>query len=147
MCSRIATQLDAEMLRSRTLIHPVGTRFDLLPRVPDPAAQLGSRLLLRYLLPEQVGEFTGGTDRAQYVTPTAYAPGETISWLALPPATGPRTWVLLLDPAFLRDVRGPRWIHFGGGIEYVLPYGFPAEAVAEIGAGPAGAGRWELEVR
>lgn len=146
-CSRIATHLDAEMLRSRTVIDPIGTDTGSLRRVRDLVTELGGRLLLRYLLPEQVGELTRGTARPQCVTPTPYAPGETISWLGLPPASGPRTWVLLLDSHYLDDVRGPRWIQFGGGIEYVLPHGFSAEAVADVAPGPRGSARWELEVR
>ena len=128
-------------------IAPVGTPLSGLPQVVDLAGQLGKRLLLRYLEAKQVGSLAGGTTERQYVTPTAYSPEETITWLALPPSQGPRTWVLLLEPTRLTDVFGPRWIQAGGGIEYVLDSGFKAEAVADVAPGLPGSSRWELEVR
>src|SRR5215211_4018811 len=145
--SRLATHLDAEHIRIRTPIAAIGTPLHALPRVNDLDGQLGGRLLLRYLTADRVGTLLGGVRHRQFVTPTGYAPGETISWLALPPAAGPRTFALLLKPAQLNDVRGPRWIQFGGGIEYVLESGFSADAIADVAPGPIGAARWEVEVR
>jgi hypothetical protein len=45
---------------------------------------------------------------------------------------------MLLKPGEIAEVWGPRWVRFGGGIEYYLPRGFPPEAVALS---------WEVEVR
>ena len=45
---------------------------------------------------------------------------------------------MLLKPEEITEVWGPRWIRFGGGIEYYLPRGFPAAALAF---------QWEMEVR
>jgi hypothetical protein len=45
---------------------------------------------------------------------------------------------MLLKPEEIADISGPRWVRFGGGIEYYLPTGFPAVALAFP---------WELEVR
>jgi hypothetical protein len=98
-CSRIATNLDAEMLLVRTDISSIGTPPDDLPLVRNLVDQLAGRYLLRYLLSAQLGTLTSGTSRTQFVTPTAYAPEETVSWLTLPPSAGHREWVLLLDPA------------------------------------------------
>lgn len=51
-----------------------------------------------------------------------------ISWLALPtPAR--REFVLFLDALYLSDVRGPRRVLLGGGLEYLLASGFPANAI------------------
>jgi hypothetical protein len=145
--SRVATHLDAEMIVQHVAIAPVGTPLATLPVVPNLSEQLGGRLLLRYLTRDKVGTLLAGVAHRQFVTPTPYAPGETVSWLALPPAPGPRTFVLLLQPHLLTDVRGPRWIQFGGGIEYILESGFSADAVADVAPGPTGSSRWELEVR
>jgi hypothetical protein len=102
------------------------------------AGELGERYLLRYLLPHQVGVKMGGSGEPHWVTPTAYAPEETISWLALPAPRDPRPYVMLLKPGEIADIWGPRWVRFGGGIEYFLPQGFPAAALAFP---------WDLEVR
>ncbi len=97
-----------------TRIYPPGFPLAGLRRYrsqPVPAgnlvAQLGNRYLLRYLLPHQLGSLITGTNRRQHVTPTAYAPEETVSWLALPFPTQPRPYVLLLNPIHLTDVYGP----------------------------------------
>ena len=82
------------------------------------ARELGDRYLMRYLLPHQVGQFVGGSSGPHWVTPTAYAPEETISWLALPAPRDPRPYVMLLKPEEIVDIWGPRWVRFGGGIEY-----------------------------
>jgi hypothetical protein len=34
-----------------------------------------------------------------------------------------------LDPNQIPEVRGPRRVRLGGGLEYVLPKGFPASAL------------------
>lgn len=100
--------------------------------------ELGGRYLLRYLLSHQVGLYRNGSNERQYATPTPYAPEETISWLALPAPERPRPFVLILDPSKIVEVLGPRWVRLGKGIEYILPLGFPREAIV-FG--------WELEVK
>jgi hypothetical protein len=95
----------------------------------DVATELGNRYLLRYLLAHQLGQFRNGSSRKHYVTPTPYSAEETISWLALPQPTEPRTYVMLLDPARISVILGPRWVRLGKGIEYVLPDGFPQDAI------------------
>jgi hypothetical protein len=37
--------------------------------------------------------------------------------------------VLFLDPKYLSDLRGPRRVLLGGGLEYILASGFPANAL------------------
>lgn len=145
--SRIATHLDAEMLLLNTPIFPAHTSLAALPLVTNLPVQLGGRYLLRYLMTSQLGTLRSGTSDTQFVTPTPYAPEETISWLTLPPAAGYREWVLLLDPTQLADVRGPRQVRFGGGIEYVLVSGFPAAAIVNAVAGPPGSAGWEIQIR
>jgi hypothetical protein len=96
------------------------------------ARELGGRPLLRYGRMEQLTDFHMGSDRVHYVTPTPYAPSDASQWLALPRLTESRIGVGLIDPLKLGDrpVLGPRWVWLGGGIEYVLPEGFPPEAAA-----------------
>ena len=136
--SWLATLLDQEMLEMvrRVPIAPRTTPDNALPMKTGivVAAELGDRYLLRYLLPDQVSKVTewnrNGSSDPHWVTPTAYAPGETVSWSALPAPAQPRQYVMLLDPKKVaRDILGPRWIRMGKGIEYLLPNGFDAAAV------------------
>ena len=95
---------------------------------PDISAELGGRYLLRYLIRKQYRLFTTGSGSLQFVTPTPYSSTEVISWLALPtPAR--REFVLFLDAMYLSNVRGPRRVLLGGGLEYLLASGFPASAI------------------
>ena len=101
-----------------------------MPARPGPhiAAELGGRYLLRYLIRKQYRQFTTGSTALQFVTPTPYSPIEVISWLALPTPTR-REFVLFLDAMHLSDVRGPRRVLLGGGLEYLLASGFPANSI------------------
>jgi hypothetical protein len=45
---------------------------------------------------------------------------------------------MILDPMQIAEVKGPRRVLGGQGIEYLLPHGFPSSAVW---------GSWEREVR
>jgi hypothetical protein len=131
-CGRLATTLDEERL---ALVPVTPAPFDTtdadLDRWTgaDVAQHLGGRLLLRYIVPAQVGHFTDGDAGQHYVTPTAYAPHEAINWLALPAPNVSREYVLVLKPQALDVVLGPRVVRFGGGIEYIIPNGFDAAAL------------------
>ena len=130
-CSAIATRLDEEMLAHRpAIIYPSHTTLSAMPARPGPdiAAELGGRYLLRYLIRKQYRQFTTGSTALQFVTPTPYSPIEVISWLALPTPTR-REFVLFLDAMHLSDVRGPRRVLLGGGLEYLLASGFPANSI------------------
>lgn len=130
-CSAIATRLDEEMLAVRpAVVYPSHPSLAAMPARsgPDVAAELGRRLLLRYLLRKQYRKFTTASTSPQFVTPTPYSPTEAVSWLALPtPAR--RDFVLFLNPIHLSDVRGPRRVLLGGGLEYILASGFPAATI------------------
>lgn len=136
----IATILDENMLsRKGVTILGRNTPETALPvkRGSDVAFELGGRYLLRYMLKPQVGEFCGGSSVSHWVTPTPLAPADLPAYLALPHPTGKRTHVMFLDPALIPEIHGPRWVEGGKGIEYLLPHGFPGEAVF-VG--------WEIEV-
>ena len=130
-CSALATRLDEEMLLTRpAIIYPSDTAIAAMPARSgaDVAAELGGRRLLRYLTRSQYGQFAAGAPKLEYVTPTPYSPTEALSWLALPTATR-RSFVLILDPKEILEMRGPKRVRLGGGLEYVLPKGFPASAL------------------
>jgi len=130
-CSAIATRLDEEMLARRpVIVYPSHTPLSAMPARPglDVATELGGRYLLRYLTRKQYRQFTTGSASLQFVTLTPYSPTEAIAWLALPtPAR--REFALFLDPMRLSDIRGPRRVLLGGGLEYLLASGFPAAAI------------------
>jgi len=138
--SQLATSLDEEMLLAWGVsIAPSTTPDSKLPsklgrRV---AAEIGGRLLLRYLLASQVGIHTSGSKDRHFVTLTPYAPSETVRCLALPSPKLKREFVLLLKPEEIPRILGPRWIRYGIGIEYILPDGFPLSALAFP---------WEVEI-
>ena len=78
----------------------------------------------------------GAKDR-HHVTPTPYPAEETVSCLYLPKVSVRRPFVLILDPRRIDWVWGPHWVRYGSAIEYILPGGFPKEAIV---------GGWEMEV-
>lgn len=130
-CSALATRLDEEMLLARpAVIYPPYIAVSAMPARSgsEVATELGGRYLLRYLTRAQYRQFTTGADQLSFATPTPYSPTEAVSWLALPAPTR-RSFVLLLDPNQIPEIRGPRQVRLGGGLEYVLPRGFPAAAL------------------
>jgi hypothetical protein len=107
------------------------------PEVPDHrlpkrsgrevAAELAGRLLYRYV--PYTGVHEKGHSGPTFVCPTPYAGGDIIEWLALPRPDLVRDYVLLLDPALIAEIQGPRWCSLGGGIEYILPNGYLEDAI------------------
>ena len=167
-CSRIATLLHAAMLWHNVPhltyvnppsydIYPAGTPDKGLPEKSgnEVYLELGSRYLLRYLLPSQISIFlnlssmpSSFVQKTHYVTPTPYSPEETVPWLALPRPNIPRIYVVLLNPSKIPIdviIRGPRWVRMGGGIEYVLEK-FPIGAMENIGTDPTNPAQWPLLV-
>jgi len=136
VASWLATMLDQESLEARgvSIAGRLTSEAKLEVRSgSEVARELGGRVLLRYLLEEQVDFFTNGSiSRKHWLTPTPYAPSETIAWLALWVPNRPRRHVMLLDPARIDAIKGPRWIRFGRGIEYFLPTGFPEQALMPV---------------
>lgn len=132
-CSWLATVLDQEMLESHsgaTIASRLTPEADLTPRNgSDVATELGGRYLIRYVMPHQVGDYRNGSTDRHYVTPTPYPSDESISWLYLPRPMLIRTHALLVNPERVNVILGPRWIRIGKGIEYILPEGFPQDAI------------------
>lgn len=109
--SRLATILDSEMLRAKgVLSYPAGTPLTLMNPLSNVAlaTQLDGRYLLSYF--SQAPQTLTAWPNRTYVTPTPYSPEETVSWLALPNPSQPRGFVLLLNPAKLNNIYGPRWV-------------------------------------
>ena len=138
---RLATVLDQEMIEGRggTIAARSIADAALPPRSgADVAAELQGRFLVRYMLRSQVGDYGGGSTDKHWVTPTPLCTREIPSFLTIPNPLGRRTHAMLLDPAAITEILGPRWVRGGTGIEYLLPKGVPAAAVL-FG--------WEIEVR
>jgi hypothetical protein len=131
----LATNLDRHMLEERgTIIVPGVTQDAAVPSKSGVEVfdELGGRFLLQYLLTGQgdtVEKLSQIQGRLQWVTPTPYSPEETISMLALPAPEQSREYVLILDPRKIEEIQGPRRVLLGLGIEYILPKGFPKEAL------------------
>lgn len=145
--SWLATFLDYELLHAKGVqVEDAWMPIAALPSKTgvEVASELGGRFLLRYLLQYQVGNFSSGSASLHYVTPTPYSPEETISYLALPSPTTPRTHVMVLDPSKIPTLLGPQRIRGAPGIQYILPLGFPVDAI--VVPGVLGAS-WEIEVR
>lgn len=138
--SRLATTLDIEMLLSNGTSIAAPSVSTAMPERPgvDVALEICGRFLIRYIRPHQLGTLLGGTDNSQWVTPTPYPPEDAVRWLALPDPRDPPRHALLLDAARIRAICGPRYVRLGGGLEYLLPQGFPRDAIVD----PA----WEIEV-
>lgn len=125
--------LDQEMLEdvSRITIAARTTPNDALPRKSgaEVANELRGRVLLRYLVGERINSYQPGSPQLLYTSPTPFAPSDLSSWLALPSPEIARTFVTMLDPAQIHVILGPRWVRRGKGIEYLLPQGYPIEAI------------------
>jgi len=89
--------------------------------------------LLRYVRGSQLDEIEAGEfdwDRPHFVTPTALPPNEAPALLRLPKAREPATHALVLDPARVLNIQGPRYVALGRmTIEYVLPNGIPRSSL------------------
>ena len=137
----LATALDWEMLEVSRGVHIASgaTPDNELPlkQGREVSIELGGRYLLRYVLPDQVGLYTNGSNKRHFTTPTPYAPEEANHYLCLPSPKALRLFVILLNPYEISAVQGPRWVRLGRGIEYLLPNGFPRSAIVR---------GWELSV-
>lgn len=133
----LATELDSRMLDKRIAL--VGTPVGSLPVRPgsEVADELGGRLLLRYVPVQFVHEKY--RDTMTFVCPTPYASEDLGSYLALPNPTLLREFVIVLDPAKLDSIAGPRWCDLGQGIEYILTSGYPQAAIVAPG--------WAVRIR
>jgi len=140
--SWLATLLDQEMLETVSGV-AIAARSASITELPgktgaQAAEELRGRLLLRFVLPEQLGLFTDGSEAPHWATPTPLAIDDVIPWLDLPAPGHQRAHVMLLNPAKIEALQGPKWIRFGSGIEYFLPRGFSQEAILQA---------WEIELR
>ena len=133
-----ALNLDEEMLgRHGVALAPPFTADHALPVCVDLAGQLGGRYLIKYVrdgdhLLFRVPHVTPVFGGQHWVTPTVLCPEEIARVLHLPSNLPDPEYALVLDPAKL-DARGPRRSRFGTGIEYLLPNGFPSDAILPPG--------------
>jgi hypothetical protein len=145
----LATWLDAEMLMSRGvgIVDELrqGSEPPPLRAGPEVAAELGGRLLIKYLTQRQVSteQFRNGSERGEYATITPYTTDDVVAWLLLPAPAVARKHVLLLNPTAISWIAGPYWVASGRGIQYLLPYGFTPNAIVVPGST---AGHWGIPV-
>jgi len=131
-CSAIATRLDEEMLLNRSVhIYPPYTPVGTMPPRSGSAvaSELGGRYLLRYLLRTQYQHLTAATSQLRFVThtnPVFAKGGGLVARTADADKTAFRT--ISRSKSHSRDT-GPRRVRLGGGLEYVLPKGFPTDAL------------------
>jgi hypothetical protein len=132
----IATLLDQEMLEARA-VTPFSrlTPVSAMPTKTGAAVftELGGRFLLKYLADSDPQRYAAGTTEETFLTPTAVPVHDAATLLALPAPERRRRFVLVIDPRVVQDLRGPRWIRLGMGLEYVLPVGFGAAALVPPG--------------
>lgn len=123
--SWLATKLDELMLEGK-ILHPDTIDEEMpLRSGAEVAGEIAGRMLLRYTWDQN----EAGRDSPTFVTPTPLSQEEVPHWLNLPNRALPRPWVLLIDPAQVEVVQGPRWCSMGQGIEYLLPHGYADEAI------------------
>jgi hypothetical protein len=72
----------------------------------EVARELHGRLLIRYIVPRQLGEFDRGSTVQCYTTPTPYSPEEAVAYLVLPDPGTPRDYAYLLDPSRVPEIQG-----------------------------------------
>lgn len=136
----LATHLDRMMLMRRGQLHePLDAKEQPVRSGEEVADELNGRMLLRYVLDDDVHEAGKGRWQSTFVTPTPYSVDDLPSYLALPIPDVPRRHVVFLDPGEIDQIIGPRRVVGGEGIEYLLPGGYRREAVLEPG--------WAVRVR
>ena len=140
-CGHFATRLDLEMLLAQgvTVSASHVPDEDLPCKTGEEVArELAGRPLIRYLRREDVSRYVFGDENRHCATPTPYSVEDLICFLNLPDPLSARTHCLLLDPSRIPKILGPRYIAWGGGIEYILPDGFLQEDLMY---------EWALQVR
>src|SRR5947207_3309866 len=98
------------------------------------ARELRGRCLLHFTTESRLPDLRHGTNATIFATPTTFTPEEVGTWLQLPGARIPRDVILIIDPERIRFIQGPMWVATGRGIQYMLPEGFPEEAIVVPGA-------------
>jgi hypothetical protein len=137
-CAWLATQLDTRFVGEPRIANGTTSLASLPPRRgTDVSIELGGRPFIRYVTVANSGENSRASET--FVSPTSYSPEDASSWLALPSPLKLRKFAVLIDPAKVDWVKGPRWCSLGSGIEYILPDGYTAAAVLDPG--------WAVKVR
>lgn len=131
--------IDAKAISLKTEIAEASVDWAHLPERKGVHVywELGGRPLFRFLRYSQLGLFAEGSVDETFVTPTLYSRGDVVSALALPRPSDLPSHVLLIDPSRVSIIKGPRRVNWGSGLEYILPRGFPREALRLP---------WELEI-
>jgi hypothetical protein len=135
--SYLAVSIDLKFLLDRRAeespdIWPENARLAEMPTRTgrQVAGELGGRMLLRYVTEQHPPPASEA-----WLTPTPLGARGAGPILHLPVQVTARHWVLVIDPARVDAIKGPRRVIMGQGIEYYLPNGYGADAVLEPGYG------------
>jgi hypothetical protein len=135
----LANSLDTQFLlrRRRDQIDRIWEEDVPLEEMPvrsgsEVADELAGRMLLRYVTEQHPPPADG---RQVWLTPTPLGVVGAVELLHLPNQIAKRHWVLVIHPARLEQIKGPRRVIMGQGIEYYLPKGYTDEAVQAPGYG------------
>ncbi|MEW1735862.1 hypothetical protein AB0346_07920 [Nocardia beijingensis] len=131
----LAINADINMLQHHGVtVYPENIADSALPPCPDLAQDLGGRYLIKYIRQDSFNRLSAMSGITHFpgrhhVTPTVLCAADLGKALHLPPLPNPK-YALLLNPAKVQAV-GPRRILQGIGIEYILPNGFPVDAIID----------------
>jgi hypothetical protein len=135
--SFLALSLDIRFLLDRCAgepleIWPEGASLETMPMRTggQVADELAGRMLVRYVTEQHPPPASEA-----WLTPTPLGARGAGTILHLPHQVTTRHWVLVIDPARVGVIQGPRRVTMGQGIEYYLPHGYDAGAVLEPGYG------------
>ncbi|WP_405933715.1 hypothetical protein [Streptomyces sp. NBC_00827] len=129
-CGFLATHIDLFMLGAR--VFPEWERLDAHAKAD--ASCLNGRLLVHYLVPGAQHDFRegfAGGEGGLWATPTPYSSDDAARYLRFPCPQVARTHAILIDPTKVPELRGPRRVQRGDGLEFLLPQGVPANAILD----------------
>jgi hypothetical protein len=133
----MATSLDCWMLKEHDVEAAASTTLDAdLPVKSGDQVfeEIGRRYLIRYVPKDGISLESMLAPSLRWVTPTPYSAEDALRCLALPFGERQRKYYWLINPRYLRNVKGPRSVDGGCGIEYLIPEGVPEEALVKRSA-------------
>jgi hypothetical protein len=133
-CARMATSLDHWMLKGHGVeaVASATRDADLPEKSGDQVfEETGRRYLIRYVPKDGISLESMLEPSPRWVTPTPYSAEDAVRYLALPFGERQREYYWLINPRYLRNVKGPRSIDGGFGIEYLIPEGVPEGALVK----------------
>lgn len=138
--SALAVHIDNSTFARRGIaVAPSDTPPGTLPEVSQVHDHFQGRPLLRYVRQSDLAQLSTPAwfNRPHWLTPTPLCPRDIKAYLHLPSFLPQPTHAIIVDPAFLPVLRGPRYVEHGLTIEYISA-GLPDGAII----GP----KWAVEL-